>query len=346
MPGAFAFVMSGPRQDCLSRMILNLETAGFKIYFTSLFWTYAEGFPKAHNISKAIDKKLGAEREIIARNPNSREKCDKTNTIYENGTVGNTAYITKPATAKARRLDGSYAGFQPKPAVEVIIVAMKPMVEKSYTDQALSNGKGLTWLDDGRIPYKDEKIWSADSGVQWPPEREWNSDCSRAGNQKGRFPANLLVSDDVLDDTSRYFSLDTWADFNIKDLPEQVRRNLPFLIVPKASKKEKDAGLGDLKEKSIQGRDSGQDRRNVAFKARLSPRKNTHPTVKPIKLMAYLITIGSRENDTVLDPFAGSGTTCVAAKMLNRRYTGVELSSEYHEIAKRRIEHAARKEAA
>ena len=118
----------------------------------------------------------------------------------------------------------------------------------------------------------------------------------------------------MLDDTSRYFSLDAWADFNIKDLPEQVQRNLPFLIAPKASKKEKNAGL-DVSE----------------------IKKDKHPTVKPVKLMAYLITMGSREGDMVLDPFSGSGTTCVAASLLNRRYVGIEIMEEYFEIASRRI---------
>jgi site-specific DNA-methyltransferase (adenine-specific) len=49
-PGAFAFVMAAPRQDVLSRMMIKLETAGFKIDFTSIYWTYATGFPKANNI--------------------------------------------------------------------------------------------------------------------------------------------------------------------------------------------------------------------------------------------------------------------------------------------------------
>ena len=54
--------------------------------------------------------------------------------------------------------------------------------------------------------------------------------------------------------------------------------------------------------------------------------------------MTYLITMGSREGDIVLDPFCGSGTTCMTAKMLKRRYIGIELDPEYHEIALKRID--------
>jgi len=322
-PGAFAFIMSSPRQDVLCRNYINIEKACFETGFTSLYWTYASGFPKPHNISKTLDKKFGAKREIIARNPNSRENCDKSNTIYESGTVGKTAYITEPATQDARRLDGSYAGFQPKPAVEAIIVVMKPKDEKSYTDQALSNRKGITWLDDCQIPCKDEQV--ASKGLS--KKKSYNGD-------QGRVPANLLVSDDVLGDTSRYFSLDAWAE-----------RNLPFLIVPKASKKEKNAGCENLKVKPSA---SSEFRPNHMEKAlngetgnpygRWKKVKNNHPTVKPVELMTYLITMGSREGDVVLDPFCGSGTTCMAAKMLKRRYIGIELSPEYHEIAMKRIE--------
>ena len=67
------------------------------------------------------------------------------------------------------------------------------------------------------------------------------------------------------------------------------------------------------------------------------PSKNFHPTVKPISLMSYLVTLGSREDDLVLDPFVGSGTTCIAAKLLNRKYIGMEMDSDYVVIAQERI---------
>jgi|GEM_PF-272594 len=381
-PGAFAFVMCIPRQDCLARMILNLEAAGFKIDFTSLYWTFANGFPKARNINRAIDKSLGAEVKIKGRNPNSRENCDKSNTIYESGTVGKTAYVTEPSTPKAQEFDGGYAGFQPKPAVEIIIVAMKPLSEKTYTDQALANGKGATWLDDCRIPYaqnpdraqvvsKFSGNGKYETGLTWSGKKKIENNF----NHDGRFPANLLVSGDVLNDGkerfggyfpgkrgkteyfgldqkesetvgeindggtySRYFSLGAWWSKLSERFPENIRKNLPFLIVPKASRTEKESGLESFVEQPIKGRDPGQDERNVAFKSRPTYRRNTHPTVKAIQLMAYLVTMGSRHDDTVLDPFCGTATTCIAAKLLNRRYIGIEINPEYHGIAVSRIE--------
>jgi hypothetical protein len=184
-PGAFAFIMASPRQDVLGRMIRILEEAGFFIGFTSLYWTYATAFPKAHNISKAIDKKFGAKREVI----NERTMPNIKDTI--------------PATPEAMQLDGSYAGFQPKPAVEVIIVAMKPCDEKTYTEQALSNWKGCTWLDDCRIPYATEIRSTGECheyGGGDTPEKNWKQDIEKQAHEKGRFPANLLVSDGVLCD--------------------------------------------------------------------------------------------------------------------------------------------------
>ncbi|MFA5238351.1 MAG: site-specific DNA-methyltransferase [Phycisphaerae bacterium] len=298
-PGAFAFICCIPRQDCLSRMIINLNDAKFRTDFTSIYWTYATGFPKGMNIGK-----------------------------------------------KEESLKGAYGGFQPKPAVEIIIVVMKPLSKKTYIDQALENNKGVTWLDDCRIPYKIRF-----TGEILPPENGWNENEVRRtdfNQSQGRFPANLLVSDDILNDGkitkssggqsnnqfreihniygngienkqkvnpglgdsgsfSRYFDLDAWWD------------TFPFAVVPKASKSERNKGCEKLEEKN-------------------SKLLNNHPTVKPIKLISYLITLGSRENDIVLDPFCGSGTTCVAADLLNRKYIGIELEQEYVTISEARIE--------
>ena len=129
-------------------------------------------------------------------------------------------------------------------------------------------------------------------------------------NTVGRFPANMLVSDEVLDDYSRYFSLDSWFQKNLKSLPEPVQQTFPFMIVPKASRSEKDNGLD----------------------------RNIHPTVKPLTLMNYLVTLGSRKGDVVLEPFAGSGTTALACVAQERDYIAIEREQEYYEIAKARLE--------
>jgi len=64
--------------------------------------------------------------------------------------------------------------------------------------------------------------------------------------------------------------------------------------------------------------------------------KNEHPTQKPLELMKYLISTYSNENDMVLDNTMGSGTTCLAAKELNRKFIGIEKEVNYYEIACRR----------
>jgi len=399
-PGSFGFVMCIPRQDCLSRMIISLEDAGFNINFSPIFWTMASGFPKAHNISKAVDKKFGVDIENKSEFKETSEQAPlngKNNAVRYKvcsecgkllfGAVGHRCECDWrnhiPATEQAKQFDGAYGGFQPKPAVEVIIVVQKPTTEKTFVAQALKNGKGITWLDDCRIPYKDEVITR-----NFDKQKDTGSDSSialgkgRTGtwtNTQGRFPANLLVSDDVLDDGkehksqgglcsnkwladdknigkqigmgdsgnySRFFSLDAWTE-----------KNLPFLIVPKASKAEKNKGLDELEEQhgnafegvncpycpdcglTYNGTNDHSKCSGVVEHKPYKIQKNNHPTVKPIKLMSYLIQMGSREGDTILDPFMGSGTTGCAAALLRRDFVGIEQEEHSLEIAKARIEY-------
>lgn len=366
-PGAFAFVMCAPRSDLQARMSILLEDAGFNIAFTPIYWTFATGFPKAQNISKQIDKrykkkteyddlakfikdarlKKGIPQKEIAKHfpsktggltgcvsnwekgssvPTSQQwkiikqeldldnsfdwlieqetqryeaaereiigtksvgiKNGAANGTHEYGLTKSEVDITADATPEAQKYNGAYAGFQPKPALEVVIVAMKPLTEKTYVDQVLNNGKGVTWLDDCKT--------------------------------NNRFPANLLVSNDSLNDHSKFFDLDAW-----------------FAIFPKPAKSEKNKGLEDFDTKAVNdGRKKDIDN---AFQRGVTQRKNTHPTVKPVKLMSYLITLGSRPGDIILDPFMGSGTTGISAKLTGRKFIGYELEEEYYQIAEARI---------
>ncbi len=123
-----------PRSDCLSRMIISLEDAGFQTNFTPIYWCFASGFPKAQNIGKAVDKRLGADREVVGRRDVGQNI--KGGAYNDNKTERVIADITVATSPQAKALDGSYS-FNPKPAVEVVIVAMKPMTEKTYVGQAL-----------------------------------------------------------------------------------------------------------------------------------------------------------------------------------------------------------------
>ena len=90
-------------------------------------------------------------------------------------------------------------------------------------------------------------------------------------------------------------------------------------------------------EKKKPQRDEGQEKFNVPQKNRPTTAKNTHPTVKPIKLMSYLITLFTRPGDWVLDPFGGSGTTGLACKLLDRNHIYIDFTEEYYDIAQERF---------
>jgi site-specific DNA-methyltransferase (adenine-specific) len=419
--GAFAFVMCSPRSDVQAEMVIKLKEAGFEVGFTPIYWTFSQGFPKAANTSLLVDKKAcmedllqklrrlptksefeeawGKWRNVIGYKGNEKNfrdlgaKTKEQEGINKLG-IGITAErtdlpLTTPHSQEAQTLAGSYLGFQPKPSIEVILVAMKPLSEKTYVDQALKNGKGITWLDDGRIPYQSDKDRdSAIFGTQTDIRgNNYNTNRPSEGNifnrnvlssEIGRFPANLLVQDNVLDNGiisksggvggrslhgrgegygfrpmgdaspelpsdegsfSRYFSLDAWYSKNMEELPDYVQRIYPFLYVPKASNSERNEDLNTFNEQTVNdGRKKDIDN---PFQRGETLRKNIHPTVKPVKLISFIVTIGSRPGDTILDPFMGSGTTGVAAKILHRDFIGFEIEGKYFEIAQERIEKRA-----
>jgi site-specific DNA-methyltransferase (adenine-specific) len=131
--GSFIAVMSSPRSDVLYRMIKDLEDAGFDMSFSPIMWTYHSGFPKASDTSKMIDKRLGAEREVVGKGKGAA--TSNTNSL---GVYNNEYDETEPSTDLAKKYEGSKLGFQPKPAVEHIIIGMKPHGSKSYIDNVLN----------------------------------------------------------------------------------------------------------------------------------------------------------------------------------------------------------------
>ena len=417
--GSFGFIMTISRADIMSKLILQLEKVGFVTKFSPIYWTYASGFPKAMNMSKAIDKRLGLEQDIIGyRNPHLdggiRKQTSPAQFNFENPRLGKKDLkdgmieITSPKSKQAKELDGSYAGYSPKPAVEIIIVVMKPLSEKSYIEQAMKNQKGITWLDNVRIPTKEiiKHIGGGKKVSHFPGDHKhgkWEKDTSiridYQTHNKGRFHANLLISDNILDtgkktksrkfkekretgvqgtgnsltfyhekgetrgvddegDFSRYFDMDAWfyQNINLKDLPQDAQQTFPFLIIPKPSQSEKNAGLdGEPKQPPVLGfrptlKSNPENWKNLIQETpygganRAGKRINNHATVKPVKLMSYLITLGSRKGDVILDPFLGSGTTVIAAILTSRKYIGMEINKEYFDIAIQRLKFHEKKQ--
>ena len=103
-------------------------------------------------------------------------------------------------------------------------------------------------------------------------------------------------------------------------------------------------GLDNLEKKQKiyngQSPESSKDMKGVEKKFTTQPSQNIHPTVKPIQLFSYLVTLGSRKDDVVLDPFMGSGTTPISCVTLDRKYLGIEREKEYFEIAEARVDKA------
>jgi site-specific DNA-methyltransferase (adenine-specific) len=348
-----------------------IEDAGFDVR-DSIAWLYGSGFPKSLDISKAIDRVAGAERESLGRNPNSRENATKANTLYESGTVGKTADITEPATDDAKKWSGW--GTALKPAFEPIVVARKPLVG-TVAANVLAFGTGGLNIDASRIGYQGEKPST------WFDQQERKNQNIPFGSTAdttepsslGRWPANIILDEytaGLLDEQSgdskpkpersgirggkQHFeggwnkkSIGTW----VADLGGGASR---FFYVAKASKKDRNEGLEDLEGKEIGAKDNGLGRTcatcsasvldgcECADRTFVNPtRQNFHPTVKPTALMEYLVKLVTPLGGTVLDPFTGSGSTGKAALLNGFKFIGIELTADYLPIIEGRLKHAA-----
>ena len=95
-------------------------------------------------------------------------------------------------------------------------------------------------------------------------------------------------------------------------------------------------GFNDWEPHLVYGKRDGIQMHDY-FQTKLVPANNGHPCPKPIEWGRWLISRASKENDIILDPFLGSGTTAVAAKQLGRKYIGIEINPDYCKIAEQRL---------
>ena len=332
-PGGHLLAFAGTRTQ--HRMAVNIEDAGFEIR-DMIAWVYGSGFPKSHNISKAIDKMAGAEREVISEqktNSGGMAHISKTNAEHgfrPNAYTGNSAdktaqnviQVTAPATPEAQHWDGW--GTALKPALEPITVARKPIAEKSIAENVLKYGTGAINIDESRVEGQPEPTRfdpKKHSHEGWRMTATGEESAANA-SPKGRFPANLIHdgSDEVV---------------------ELARESARFFYCAKASKKDRDEGLDHMEEQQFvqwQTGNGASGKPSSMSEGRDTKRKNTHPTVKPTDLMKYLVRMVTPKGGVVLDPFMGSGSTGKAAKLEGFDFIGIEMDEEYFLLAKSRID--------
>jgi len=142
-PGGHLLAFSGSRT--YHRMVVAIEDSGFEIR-DQIMWLYGSGFPKSLNVSKAIDKASGAEREVVGKRQGRGSQ--ESNAGHEYGIKAGLMNITAPATPEAQQWQGW--GTALKPAHEPIVVARKP-VEGTVAQNVLTYGTGALNIDGSRV---------------------------------------------------------------------------------------------------------------------------------------------------------------------------------------------------
>jgi len=328
-PGAHLLAFSGNRTH--HRLFTGVEDAGFEIRDT-ITWHYGSGFPKASDISKTIDKRADAEREVVGRatDATGREVADgydEESTDY--GTVKRNAYETEPATDAAKKWDGWKTGL--KPATEYVVVARKPF-DGATVDCVLEHGTGALNIDGTRLNIEDEEEYEFNSAGSNRGDEDRDGMFVQPGKaeaksaDKGRYPSNVVFDETEAERLDR--------EVGETDTGDTVTRSNSIW-----GNANDDGGM----EGEGYQDGGGPSRYFYTSKASKAERTldgaidNAHPTVKPADLMEWLVTLVTAEGQTVLDPFTGSGTTCRAAKDLGREFVGIERQAKWADVARVRV---------
>lgn len=363
-PGAHLLAFGGTRT--FHRLAGALEDAGWEIRDT-LCWLYGSGFPKSLDVSKALDKAAGAERECTRPGVVQRDGYGED---WDTGDSAQRPRYDLPATDAARAWEGW--GTALKPAWEPIILARKPLVGTVATNVTV-HGTGALNIDGCRIGgnggnrrdnLSTTEPRGAAMGAYAVP--------AAAVDGLGRWPANVVLDPEaaaLLDAQSgerpgmREATLNRGATTG-KGLgygstsPQSAGLvgygdtggASRFFYCAKASRAEREEGLAEIAarqrddsrtaDQPMNGGDGNPYNRGVA------PRRNHHPTVKPVALMRWLVRLVAPPGGLVLDPFAGSGTTGIACALEGVRFLGLEREAEYVAIAEARLRSVERGPAA
>lgn len=334
-PGGHLLCFAGTRTQ--HRMAVRIEDAGFEIR-DMIAWVYGSGFPKSLDVSKAIDKAAGAEREVVGSKTVSRDFTagEGEDIAFRSGRPGQTEVpVTAAATPEAQRWEGW--GTALKPSLEPVTVARKPLVG-TVAANVLAHETGALNIDGCRVPTGDEVIHVPQSD---PSKRAGivGSDLGISGANTSDFQAAQRAS------VERTMTLGRWPANLIHDGSDEVVGLFPESsttgkrsAASRAATVEGTAWLAD-NHQSTEYTDTGSAAR-FFYCAKASKKDrgdgNTHPTVKPTDLMRYLCRLVTPPGGLVLDPYTGSGSTAKAAALEGFRFIGFEIDPDYYAIAERR----------
>lgn len=317
------------------RTACAIEDAGF-IIFDTICWLHGQGFPKSHDIGINIDKKLGVERtEVIGERHRNVKPFDDNNGWNSNNTTGDYEYKA-PASDQAKKWDGW--GTALKPAFEPIILAQKPISEKTIVGNVLRWGTGGINIDESRIETTDNLNGGAYSGGQ-RGDGDWKEKSGFKNNKltgqfeqpKGRWPANVILDEEA------------------GQMVDEQSGTLKSGFMKADTHRNSEGGYhGDFPQDRVGARDTygdsgGASRFFYCAKASKSEKTNggiAHPTSKPIALMVYLVRLITPKGGIVLDPFLGGGSTALACMQLGFDCVGIEKEQEYYDLAMNRIKDA------
>jgi site-specific DNA-methyltransferase (adenine-specific) len=336
-PGGHLLAFAGTRTQ--HRMAVNIEDAGFDIR-DMIAWVYGSGFPKSLDVSKAIDKAAGAKREVVGTTTHPdgkpRSLVSRDNGVHEGGQRLNGVGldITAPATEAARQWSGY--GSALKPALEPITLARKPL-DGTLAANTLRHGCGGIDVDGCRVGT-DRITGTRGAGGQ---QGKYSPIGAGSYDYTGRWPANLIHdgSDEVVgmfpvtDKTpaAREGGFRENAQRGTVDFKSGCQPTLPVIRGDSGSAA-RFFYCAKASDREILAAES-----HPLFGESFDAVKNTHPTVKPLALMQWLIRLVTPPDGILLEPFAGSGTTLLAAKAEGRRAVGIEMEERYCEIAANRL---------
>jgi len=327
-PGSSLLAFGGTRT--FHRLTCAIEDAGWEIR-DCLMWLYGTGFPKSLDISKAIDNAANAERETVGPK------------VYAGGHIQNHAggkqgyhefkgqgvYCqTAPATDLAEQWAGW--GTALKPAWEPIVLAMNGL-DGTFAANAEKHGVAGLSIDACRI-HTSELICNHSRNAEAAISKgRYGDSCAQethqtVGQTLGRFPANLLLDEEAAEQLDAQTGTLKSGTNCVRTKPGDGYHG----------------GMGQAGDVQVSYGDAdGASRFFYCSKASRKERGegNDHPTVKPLAVMRYLLTLLSTPTGgLILDPFAGSGTTALAARQLGRPCVCVELDEHNCEIIVRRLE--------